>query len=164
MDAVAVGQESQGTSEVPIRLELDCAPTIGYASIQNSVPAVRSVRLTNRSDADLSDVELLVRCDPGFAQGAKFRFQKVAPGETRSLGPIDLQPDHTYLANLQEGMSASVSLHLLQGERELARESKASRSTGILTTHTWGAITGCDWSCKSGPERAQRSASQSYPR
>lgn len=134
MDAVAVGQESQGTSEAPIRLELDCAPTIGYASIQNSVPAVRSVRLTNRSDADLSDVELLVRCDPGFAQGAKFRFQKVAPGETRSLGPIDLQPDHTYLANLQEGMSASVSLQLLQGERELARESK---SIEVLAYDQW---------------------------
>lgn len=134
MDAVAVVQEHQGAPETLFQLELDSAPTIGYASIQNSVPVVRTVRVTNRSEEDLTDVELLVRCDPGFAQGAKLRFQKLSPGETRSLGPIDLQPDHSYLAELQEGMSASVSLQLMQGERELARETK---SIEVLAYDQW---------------------------
>lgn len=115
--------EGQGVAP-PIRLELDSAPTIGYASIQNSVPVIRTVRVTNCSDSELLDVELLIRCDPGFAIGAKVRFQRLAPGETRSLGPIDLQPDHTFLADLQEGLAATVSLTLVQGERELAREAK----------------------------------------
>lgn len=105
-------------------LELDSAPTIGYASIQNSVPVLRTVRVTNKSEADLTDVDLVVRCDPAFATGARLRFQKLAPGETRTLGPIDLQPDHSFLADLQEGMTASVSLTLTHGDRELASQAK----------------------------------------
>jgi very-short-patch-repair endonuclease len=124
MEAVSASEQEQGSCAL-VRLEMDSAPTIGYASIQNSVPLVRTLRLTNESAADLVDLELLIRCDPSFAVGAKLRFQKLAPGETRGLGPIDLQPDHTYLADLQEGMNAVVSLTLMQGDRELARESKA---------------------------------------
>lgn len=126
--------EPQVALAASVDLELDAAPTIGYASIQNSIPVVRTVRVTNRSEEALADVELLVRCDPAFAQGAKLRFQKLAPGETRSLGPIDLHPDHTYLANLQEGITASVSLQLVQGDRELAHEAK---SIAVLAYDQW---------------------------
>lgn len=125
MEVIAISPQGEQDVEVLYRLELDSAPTIGYASIQNSVPVLRTVRLTNNSNEELTEVELLVRCDPAFAIGAKLRFQKLAPGETRSLGPIDLQPDHSFLADLQEGMTASVSLTLVQGDRELAREAKA---------------------------------------
>ena len=97
MEVLAGSQQEEQGAPSPYRLELDSAPTIGYASIQNSIPVVRTVRVINNSEAELTDVELLVRCDPGFAIGAKLRFQRLAPGETRSLGPIDLQPDHTFL-------------------------------------------------------------------
>ncbi len=123
MEEAASQQEEQG-AQVPYLLELDSAPTIGYASIQNSVPVLRTVRLTNNSEVELADVELLVRCDPAFAIGAKLRFQKIAPGETRSLGPIDLRPDHSYLADLQESITATVGVALVQEDRELAREAK----------------------------------------
>src|SRR3954469_15539065 len=108
MEVIAGSQQEGEDAKVLYRLELDSSPTIGYAAIQNSVPVLRTIRLTNNSEAELTDVELLVRCDPAFAVGAKLRFQKLAPGETRSLGPIDLQPDHSFLADLQEGMAATV--------------------------------------------------------
>jgi very-short-patch-repair endonuclease len=126
-------QQQQGTCDT-VRLEMDSARTIGYASIQNSIPVVRTIGVTNLSATDLVDLELLVRCDPGFAVGAKIRFQKLAPGETRTLGPIDLQPDHTYLADLQEGVNAVVNLTLLRGDSELARESK---SIEVLAYDQW---------------------------
>jgi very-short-patch-repair endonuclease len=134
MDVVADEARSQD-AQGPIHIELDAARTIGYASIQNSVPVVRDLRVTNRSGGELTDVELVIRCDPGFALGAKLRFQKLAPGETRSLGAIDLQPDHTYLAELQEGMNASLIATATQADKELARE-----STGIqvLAYDQWG--------------------------
>lgn len=134
MESLRSTQTSEHGAGAPIRLELDAAFTIGYASIQNSVPVLRTVGLTNTSDTELTDVELLVRCDPAFAIGAKLRFQKLAPGETRSLGPIDLQPDHGYLAELQEGMTASLSVTLVQGGRELAREAK---SIEVLSYDQW---------------------------
>jgi hypothetical protein len=125
--------EQEGT-QGPVHLELDSARTIGYASIQNAVPVVRTLRVTNRSGNDLTDTELIVRCEPGFALGTRLRFQKLAPGETRSLGPIDLQPDHTFLAQLQEGMDASVSLSLVQGDSELAR---LSNPIEVLAYDQW---------------------------
>lgn len=125
MEAIASSPQGEQDDKVLYRLELDSAPTIGYASIQNAVPVLRTIRLTNNSDEELTEVALLVRCDPAFAVGTTLRFQKLAPSETRSLGPIDLQPDHSLLADLQEGITASVSLTLVQGDRELAREAKA---------------------------------------
>lgn len=125
MNELASSENSQEGGDQPgPALELDSSPTIGYASIQNSVPVLRALRIINNSPSELTDLELLVRCDPPFALGAKLRFQRLAPGETRSLGPIDLQPDHSFLADLQESMQATVSLTLLQGNRELAREAK----------------------------------------
>jgi very-short-patch-repair endonuclease len=125
MEAIGGSQQDEQDAKVLYRVELDSSPTIGYASIQNSVPVIRTIRLSNNSEAELADVELLVRCDPAFAVGAKLRFQNLAPGETRSLGPIDLEPDHSFLADLQEGMTATVSLTLVRGDSELAREAKA---------------------------------------
>lgn len=73
MEVPDSAREEEREVQRPVRLDLDSAPTIGYASIQNSMPVVRSLRVTNSSDAELADAELLVRCDPGFAVGAKLR-------------------------------------------------------------------------------------------
>lgn len=134
MEVLAGSQQEDPGEYAPFRIELDSAPTIGYASIQNSVPVIRTLRVTNNSATEVSDVELLIRCDPGFAAGAKLRFQKLAPGETRSLGPIDLQADHTFLAELQESLNATVSLTLVEGQRELARE---VRPIEVLAYDQW---------------------------
>jgi very-short-patch-repair endonuclease len=104
--------------DISIELELD--RTIGYASIQNSVPVVRSLRLTNRCSDDLRSLEVLLGCNPAFARGTKLRFDKLAAGESRLITPIDLQPDHAYLADLQEAMNATVDVKVLQNSAELA--------------------------------------------
>jgi very-short-patch-repair endonuclease len=134
MDVGENSEECEDCTDPAVLLELDVSRTIGYASIQNSVPVVRDLRVTNRSDVELVDLELVLRCDPAFALGAKLRFQKLASGETRSLGAIDLQPDHTYLADLQEGMNASLIVAASQGDKELARE---STSIAVLAYDQW---------------------------
>jgi hypothetical protein len=46
---------SAATVEVApsVAVEIEADPTLGYASIQNAVPVVRSLRLTNRTDETL---------------------------------------------------------------------------------------------------------------
>jgi very-short-patch-repair endonuclease len=115
-------QQLTGHREIAIELELD--RTIGYASIQNSVPVVRSLRLTNRSTEDFRSLEVVLACNPAFARGTKLRFDKLAAGESRLISPIDLQPDHAYLADLQEAMNATVEVKVLQNSAELAQLSQ----------------------------------------
>lgn len=117
-----------------IRIELQADPTLGYASIQNAVPVVRSLRLTNGTEERLEGLEVLVACNPSFARGTKLRFESLAPGESRLISPLDLHPDHSYLSDLQEGMSASITATVLRGTEELLQH---NQSIQILAYDQW---------------------------
>ena len=103
-----------------IVIDIESDATIGYASIQNAVPVVRSLRLTNHHSDAIEDLQVLVTCNPAFAQGIKLRFDRLGPGETRGLSPVDLHPDHTFLSHLQESVNASIKVSVLAGIHELA--------------------------------------------
>lgn len=117
-----------------ISIELESDPTLGYASIQNSVPVVRSLRLTNHGQDALEGLEVLIACNPGFAQGTKLRFDKLNPNESRRISPIELQPDHSYLADLQEAVNAFVTVTVLAGTQEIATKSQGIQ---VLAYDQW---------------------------
>lgn len=131
-NTVANPTEVSKTTGASIEIESD--PTLGYASIQNSVPVIRSLRLTNHGDDALEGLEVLIACNPGFAQGTKLRFDRLAPGETRKISPVELQPDHSYLADLQESVNASVTVSVLAGTNEIATKSKVIQ---VLAYDQW---------------------------
>ena len=108
-NAAAVGAD---TPELPngIAIEIESDATLGYASIQNSVPVVRSLRLTNHGIKPVENLQVLITCSPQFAQGIKLRFDRLGPSETRRISPIDLHPDHTFLVELQESVNAAVKV------------------------------------------------------
>lgn len=118
------GQEAAVGSPTGIEIAIEADVTLGYASIQNSVPVVRSLRLTNHAAEPLENLQVLVTCNPGFAQGVKLRFDRLAPGESRRISPVDLHPDHAYLAELQESVSAVVKVTVLTGTDELAHSAQ----------------------------------------
>ena len=109
-------------AELPtgIAIEIESDATLGYASIQNSVPVIRSLRLINHGTEAVENVQVLITCNPRFAQGMKLRFDRLGPSETRRIAPIDLHPDHTFLAELQESVNAAVNVSVLTGTEELA--------------------------------------------
>jgi very-short-patch-repair endonuclease len=113
------GEAAEVEQTVSVDIEADA--TLGYASIQNSVPVVRLIRVTNRTSEVLESVQVLVTCGPQFARGVKLRFDRLAPTESRRIAPVDLQPDHAYLADLQESVAAQIKVSVLTGTEELAR-------------------------------------------
>ena len=98
-----------------VGIEIEADATLGYASIQNSVPVVRSLRLTNHGPETLENLQVLISCNPRFAQGIKLRFDRLLPSESRRVSPVDLQPDHSYLSDLQEAIHAVVKVTVLTG-------------------------------------------------
>ena len=113
-------EEGVDAARAPVAVEVEADPTQGYASIQNAVPVLRSLRLTNHTDRTLECLGVLITCSPCFAQGLKLQFDQLAPGETRRISPIDLKPEHGYLADLGEAVKASIRVSVVQGTEELA--------------------------------------------
>ncbi|AHN74553.2 DNA helicase [Pandoraea pnomenusa] len=108
--------------------------TIGYAAIQNNVPVIREILVTNDGETTLSDVELLVRCVPAFAESARFRFEALAPGESRRIAPVDLHPDHQYFSQLDESERAVITATLRVQETELVT---ATHNIDVLAYDQW---------------------------
>lgn len=118
----------------PIAIEIEADPTLGYASIQNAVPIVRSLRLTNRSSQTFENIEVRLRCNPAFAQAVTLRFDVMVPGEIRRIAPLDLTPDHAYVAGLQEAVRASIDVTVQSGTVELGH---ASQAITVLAYDQW---------------------------
>lgn len=115
-------------------LKVIADPTTGYAAIQNNIPVVRSLILkSNRADT-LRSVDVLVSCTPAFAQGARFHFEQLVPGESRTISPVDLQPDHTYLIKLDEAEKASIRIEAVTDGNTLA---EINQPVEVLAYDQW---------------------------
>lgn len=108
------------TAAPTIELKVAADSTTGYAAIQNNIPVVRSLSVKNNTDGTLYSLDVLVSCTPAFAQGARFHFEQLAPGETRIITPVDLQPDHAYLIKLDEAEKASIRVKAVAAGTTLA--------------------------------------------
>jgi len=120
-------------------LELLSDPTTGYAAIQNNLPLVRQLSITNRGELPLVGVELDIFCSPPFAQGTKLRFERLAPGEQRKVAPLDLQPDHGYLASLDEAEQASITVRASVADAVVA---EVKRNIEVLAYDQWAGARG----------------------
>lgn len=117
-----------------LAIEIQSDQTTGYAAIQNDVPVVRAINLTNNGVTEIIGIELLIGCSPAFAAGAKFRFEKIAPGETRKISPIDLQPDHGYMSRLDEAERAVISVTATAGGEFI---SEVKQEIEVLAYDQW---------------------------
>jgi very-short-patch-repair endonuclease len=86
----------------PFAIGLIADGTVGYAALQNDVPLIRELSITNTSAGTLTDIEVLISAEPVFAELTLLRFDRLAAGETRRLAPLDIKVSHAYLASLTE--------------------------------------------------------------
>lgn len=70
-----------------VKVDILADPTVSYASYQNNVPLIRSLTLANATDEPLRDVEIVVRCEPVFADASRSRIALVAGGGGESAAP-----------------------------------------------------------------------------
>ena len=123
---------SAADARLSIQIEADA--TTGYAGVQNSIPIVRAIMVENVSEETLHGVEVKVTCSPAFAIGARFLFERLAPGESRTLSPVDLRPDHAYLIKLDEAEKASINVEVTCDEASVGH---ASTTIEVLAYDQW---------------------------
>lgn len=130
------GQEEAKMMSPPTAIEMKVIadPTSGYVAIQNSIPVVRSLFVKNSGEEALQSLVVSVSCSPAFAQGAHFRFDKLAPGESRTISPVDLQPDYAYLIKLDETEKASIRIEVVADGKILA---EVNQPIEVLAYDQW---------------------------
>ncbi|MES2355017.1 MAG: DUF3320 domain-containing protein [Pseudomonadota bacterium] len=127
-------EKTTGLAAPTVGLKIIADPTTGYAAIQNNIPVVRSLIVKNNSEEILHSLDVFVSCTPAFAQGSRFHFERLAPGETRAISPVDLQADHTYLIKLDEAEKASIQAKAVITGTTLA---EINHSIEVLAYDQW---------------------------
>jgi very-short-patch-repair endonuclease len=112
-------------SPTAVALELVADPTLGYASWQNNVPAVRALAITNTTDETLDDVHVTLSFDPPLADPYVIRFERLASRETRRVTPVDVKCSHHDLANRTELERVTLYAWATAGDQEVGRTSLA---------------------------------------
>ena len=115
-------------------IDVQVDATVSYASYQNNVPLVRFISITNNGEEPLYDLEILVQCEPEFAEALRLRFARLDARETRRIEAVDLKFQHGYLAELNEAERGRVSFKITAREIEIA---KTDRAVDVLAYDQW---------------------------
>ncbi len=116
-------------------LEVVHRDSLNYASWQNSVPLLQSLKISNPSPAALSGLTLEFDSRPAFARPHVWTLDRIAPGSSVSISDCDLKLDPDYLARLTESERAQVTFRLLRGPEQLV---EVCREVRVLARHEWG--------------------------
>lgn len=108
--------------------------TVSYATYQNHVPLVRHLSISNETGDVVRDIEVILQCDPAFAQPSTLRFERLDVAETRQIGAVDLKFEHRYLAELNEAERGRVSVTVKANGAEIARKDHA---VDVLAYDQW---------------------------
>lgn len=96
--------------DVEVQIELD--RRINFAMQQNDVPVVKALRVENRTDAALRDVEVRIFSEPDFAQPWSAQIAALGPHSTYNIAAVDLVLSPAYLAELTERVRGQIRVEV----------------------------------------------------
>jgi len=113
---------------------------LNLADFQNAVPLIRELSVSNDSQEDEKELDLLVESHPPFIRSRCWHIDAVNAGVHYHITDLDVQLDGSLLSRLTEAETATVTLVLRRrGEtgEELAR---LERTVELLPRNQWGGI------------------------
>lgn len=117
------------------QLEVVISERLNYASWQNSVPVLQSLKILNTATEALSGLTLEFESQPAFARSRRWTLDRIAPGSSISISDRDLELDANYLAGLNESELAQVIFRLHRGPHLLTEFRTSLR---VLARNEWG--------------------------
>lgn len=120
-----------------LRVDLDIDRCINFAMQQNDVPIVKQMRLTNATDAPLTDIAVTLQCEPDAFPSWSTRVASIPAGGTFTIGPIDLRPSPAFLMALTERIGGR--LHV-QAESNGNSLHNGTESLELLAFDEWSGL------------------------
>lgn len=138
MDNIEI--EPSGPSEsapAPIQIDANLANTFTFASHQNSIPVIRSIRIENASNEPVQGVQLELTASPAFLRAKTWKIDRINAGDDVVLSDRRIDLDAAYLAGLTEAERGDITLRLIKGDKLLAETIAHVR---LLARDEWGGV------------------------
>ncbi|MBI2842661.1 MAG: DUF3320 domain-containing protein [Armatimonadetes bacterium] len=126
------------SSENAISVELELGRTVNYATQQNDVPVIHSLRVRNATDSVLQDVRVSINTEPAFATPMDRTIASIGPGETYNLGTLDLALSHDFLFQLTERVLGNVHVTVTTTEDTV----RTGEKVALLAYDEWSGLSG----------------------
>jgi very-short-patch-repair endonuclease len=120
-----------------IDVNADLAATFTFASHQNSIPVIRSIRIENQNADSIENVRLELTASPAFLRAKNWIIDRIAAGDGVTLSDRRVDLDANYLAGLDEAERGDITLRLMQAECTLAETVVPVR---LLARDEWGGV------------------------
>jgi very-short-patch-repair endonuclease len=123
-------------SSSELQLEIDAAPVLSLAMVENAIPLVPRVSLTNSGDAALEELAVEIAVAPNFSAPWTTRISSIPSGGTFNLNDVELPLDHGRLVNQLEKSPAQLTIKVLHAPTQSVLAS-ASKPIDVLAYNEW---------------------------
>ncbi|MFG1344604.1 DUF3320 domain-containing protein [Xanthobacter autotrophicus DSM 431] len=113
------------------------AGSFTYASFQNAIPVLRSLRLTNAGERTLTACRLDVSAVPPFLRPKSWTIDRLLAGDEVAITDRRVELDPAYLKDLDEAERGEITFVLSQGQERLA---EARIPVRLLARDEWGGV------------------------
>jgi very-short-patch-repair endonuclease len=134
---LAEGDALRAAQDGNVVFAADLASTFTFASHQNSIPVIRSIRIENSTAGSIENARLELTASPPFLRAKTWVIDRIMAGEGLTLSDRRIDLDAAYLAGLDEAERGDIKLRLLKGERILAERIVPVR---LLARDEWGGV------------------------
>lgn len=118
-------------------ISADIAGSFTYASYQNAIPVIRSIRIENSDGRHHENVRVDLSSSPAFLRAKTWVVDRLAPGDSLPFGDRKVDLDADYLAGLNEAERGEITLRLSTGDAVLDEQRFPVR---LLARDEWGGV------------------------
>lgn len=139
MDNIEIEPSGHSESAPPPSIQIDAnlASTFTFASHQNSIPVIRSIRVENATSEPVRDIQLELTASPAFLRAKTWKIDRINAGDDVVLSDRRINLDAAYLAGLTEAERGDITLRLIKGAKLLAETIAPVR---LLARDEWGGV------------------------
>jgi len=127
-------------SLTPLSIEIEAAPELSLAMIENSVPLVPRVSLTNNGPHALENLTVEVALLPDFSAKWTAHVSAIPPGGTFHVDELELPLDREKLVNQLERGGADLMLWV-RAPGQATPLATASKRIAVLAYNEWSPLT-----------------------
>ena len=118
-----------------VSFEIDAAGKTTFAAAQNSIPILRRVAVSNRSQAPLENLRLTLATQPGFCRPKEWAIDRILADETVELSDLEVSLDFGALDRLDEAEHGELIFRLFRDTDLLAEQ---LLEIELLARDEWG--------------------------
>jgi very-short-patch-repair endonuclease len=118
-------------------ISVECASRINFATAQNAVPVIRSIRILNNQDSEKANLTLSLHAQPPFLQEKQWKIDRIGANDDQEIRNPETLLDLSHLAGLNEAERGQLYF-CLKLEDEVVAEQVVP--VEVMARDEWGGV------------------------